>query len=87
MLVMRVYIVWVKTWWSRYTKIAKQNVSQVFHGKALPTNYTRKPAIITFRIPVMCFARGLLRGITSHEIHLIFNESLSLRTLSHTQPL
>ena len=30
MWVMRVYIVRVKTWWNKYAKITKQNVSQVF---------------------------------------------------------
>ena len=34
--VMWVYIVWVETQCIRYDKLAKQNVSQVSHGKALP---------------------------------------------------
>ena len=40
MWVMWVYIMWVKTWCSRYAKIAKQNVLQVSPGKALPTKYS-----------------------------------------------
>ena len=39
------YIVWVKTWCIRYDKIAKQNVSRVFCGKALPAKYSQKPAV------------------------------------------
>ena len=82
---------WVKTWWSKYAKIAKQNVSWVFPGKTLPANYLRKPIVMTLRIPVMCFAHGSLCGIasreSSHEIHLVFNKNLSLHTLFHTQPL
>ena len=42
MWVIRVYIVWVKTWWSTNDKIAKQNVLQVFRGKALPASYSQK---------------------------------------------
>ena len=45
MWVMWVYIMWVETWCIRYDKIAKQNVSQVSRGKALPTKYSRKPAV------------------------------------------
>ena len=39
--VMRVYIMWVKIWYSRYAKIAKQNVLQVSRGKALLVKYPR----------------------------------------------
>ena len=91
MWVMREYIVWVMTWWSKYAKIAKQNVLRVLRRKALPANYSRKPAVMTLRILVMCFASGSLRGIASREssrkIHLVFSENLSLHTLSHTQPI
>ena len=45
MWVMMVYIVWVETWCIRYDKIAKQNVSRVSRRKALPTKYSRKPAV------------------------------------------
>ena len=41
MWVMWVYIMWVKTWCSRYAKIAKQNVLQVSRGKALLVKYPR----------------------------------------------
>ena len=88
MQVIGIYIVWVKTWWSRYAKIAKQNVSWVFHRKALLANYSRKPAVMTLCIPIMCSACGSLCRIASHEssleIHLVFNENLSLHTLTHT---
>ena len=43
MWVMRVYIVWVKTWCSRYVKIAKQNISRIFRENVLPTKYSRNP--------------------------------------------
>ena len=82
---------WVKTWWSRYSKIAKQNISRVFRGKALPVNYSQKPVVKTLRIPVMCSARGSLCKKSSHEssreIHFVFNKSLSLHNLSHIQPI
>ena len=42
MWVMWVYIVWVKTWCIRYDKLAKQNVSRVSRGKALPAKCLRK---------------------------------------------
>ena len=34
-----VYIMCVKIWCIRYDKLAKQNVSQVFQGKALPMRH------------------------------------------------
>ena len=34
-----VYIMCVKIWCIRYDKLAKQNVSQVFQGKALPVRH------------------------------------------------
>ena len=46
MWVMWVYIVLVETWCIRYDKMTKQNVSRVSHGKALPTKYSRKSAVI-----------------------------------------
>ena len=39
MWVMWVYIVWVETWYIRYDKLAKQNVSQVSRRKALLTRH------------------------------------------------
>ena len=42
MWVIWVYIVWVKTWCSKYAKIAKLNVSLVFQGKALPAKILAK---------------------------------------------
>ena len=37
-----VYIVWVKTWCIIYDKIAKQNISRVSRGKALPAKHSQK---------------------------------------------
>ena len=45
MWVMWVYIVWVETWCIRYDKLAKQNVSRVSRGKALPAKHSRKLAV------------------------------------------
>ena len=87
MWVMWVYIMLVKTWYSKYAKIAKQNVSRVFRGKAFPVKYSQKLAVMTLRILVMCSTRGSLCGKASREIHFVFNWRLSLRTLSHTQPI
>ena len=40
MWVMWVYIVWVEGWCIRYKKLAKQNVSRVSRGKALPAKHS-----------------------------------------------
>ena len=45
MWVMWVYIVCVETQCIIYNKLAKQNVSRVSHGKALPARYSRKPTV------------------------------------------
>ena len=45
MWVMWVYIAWVETWCIRYDKIAKQNISRVSRGKALPVKHSRKLAV------------------------------------------
>ena len=42
---MWVSIVWVETQCIKYDKLAKQNVSQVSHRKALPTRHSQKPAV------------------------------------------
>ena len=42
MWVMWVYIVWVETWCIIYDKIAKQNISRVSRGKALPAKHSQK---------------------------------------------
>ena len=91
MWVLRVYIVWMKIGCCKYAKIAKQNILRAFCEKALLANYSRKTIVMTLRIPVMCSTRGSLREKTSREtsceIHLVFNKSLSILTLSHTQPI
>ena len=45
MWIMWIYIVWVETWCIRYDKLAKQNVLQVSHRKALPVRHSRKPFV------------------------------------------
>ena len=40
MWVMRVYIVWVETWYIRYDKLAKQNVLWMSREKALPARHS-----------------------------------------------
>ena len=40
MWVMWVYIVCVETWFIRYDKLVKQNVSRVSRGKALPARHS-----------------------------------------------
>ena len=75
MWVMWVYIVWVKTWCSRYAKIAKQNVSWISRGKALLAKYSWKPAVMTLHISVMCSACGSLHGKDSREIPAKFTLS------------
>ena len=90
--VMWVYIVWLGTWCIRYDKLAKQNVSQVSRGKALPARHSQKPAIMTLRIPFICWSHASLHGKASRELlaktFLIFTlpwvstHSLSLTTLT-----
>ena len=62
-----------------------------FAGRSYLWDTRENQTVMTLRILVMCSTRNLLRGIasreSSHEIHLVFNKSLSLHTLSHTQPL
>ena len=48
MWVMWVYIVRVETKCIRYDKLAKQNVSRVSRGKALPARHSRKPAVTIY---------------------------------------
>ena len=77
--VMWVYIVCVQKVCIRQYSLAEQNVSRMSREKALLVRY------LTLRIPVMCKAHALLRGMLSHEIPAktssVFN-GLSLHTLS-----
>ena len=92
MWVMMVYIVWMKTQWSRYAKIVKQNVSRVSRGKVLPMKYLRKPAVMTLRIPVICCAHGFTsRDIfaratreNSFDLQCCLESSHSLTHTTHT---
>ena len=45
MWVMWIYIMWVETWYIRYDKFEKLNISPVSHGKALPARHSRKPVV------------------------------------------
>ena len=81
--VIMIYIVWVKTWYIRYDKIAKQNVSQVSRGKALPAKYLWKPAVTSCHDSshsnhMLCtwlhFARSLL---VSYSRKLLWSSMLS----------
>ena len=45
MWVMWIYIMWVETWYIRYDKFEKLNISRVSHGKALPVRHSRKPVV------------------------------------------
>ena len=92
--VMWVYIVWLGTGCIRYDKLAKQNVSRVYRGKALPARHSQKPAITicydfshSSHVLSTCFTsrEGFLRATRKNFFALHF--TLSLHTLSHTQPL
>ena len=48
MSVMWVYIVGVETWCVRNNKLAKQNISQVSRGKALPARHSRKLVVTIY---------------------------------------
>ena len=94
MWVMRVYIMGVKTWCIRYDKIAKQNVSWVSYGKALPVRHSRKPTITichnslhSSHVLSTCFTLQEGYSQATYENSLIFNLpwvfTLSLHT-THT---
>ena len=91
MWVMMVYIVQVKMQWSRYDKIAKQNVSWVSHGKALPARHSQKPVVTIYHdfshsshVLSTCFIsrEGYSRATRENFFGLQF--TLSLHTLSLT---
>ena len=78
----------------RNDSLAKQNVSRVSCGKALPTNYCEtqlSPSFLTLRIPVICRAHASFRGMLSREIPVkTLLSSIAwvfTHTLSITQPL
>ena len=94
MQVMQVYIVWVEIRCIRYDKIAKQNVSWVSRGKALPARHLRKPAITIYHdsshsrhVLSTCFTsrEGFSQATRKNSFGLQF--AMSLHTLSHTQLL
>ena len=98
---MWVYIVWVQKVCIRQDNLAKQNVSQVSRGNALPASYslTREllakhiclHPILTLHIPDMCKAHASLRGMLSRELPAeTLQSSICLESsnyLSYTQPL
>ena len=94
MWVMWVYIVWVEIRCIRYDKIAKQNVSQISRGKALPTRHSRK-LVVTFchdsshsgHVLSTCFTLREGYSWATRENFFDLQFALSLHNLSHTQPL
>ena len=94
MWVMWVYIVWVEIRCIRYDKIAKQNVSQVSRGKALPTRHSRKLAVTichdsshSGHVLSTCFTLREGYSWATRENFFDLQFALSLHNLSHTQPL
>ena len=91
---MWVYIVCVETLCIRHNKLAKQNISQVFHRKALPTRHSRKPAVTICHdfshsscVLNTCFTSQEDLSQATRENFFTFQFALSLYTFSHTQPL
>lgn len=91
---MWVYIVWVETWCIRYEKLAKQNVSRVSHGKALPARHSRKPVVTIYHDSShsshelsTCFTSREGFSRATHENFFDLQFALSFHTFSHTQPL
>ena len=89
--VLWVYIVWLGIGCIRYDKLAKQNVSRVSRGKALPMRHSRKPAVTicldsshSNHVLIICFTswKGFSRA--THEIFFALHFAMSLHTLSHT---
>ena len=85
---------WVEIRCIRYDKIAKQNVSWVSRGKALPARHLQKPAITIYHdsshsrhVLSTCFTsrEGFLQATRKNSFGLQF--AMSLHTLSHTQLL
>ena len=94
MWVMWVYIVWVKSWYIRYDKLVKQNVSRVSREKALPTRHSRKLAITICHNSLhsshvlstyFTSQEGFSRSTRENFFGLQF--ALNLHILSHTQSL
>ena len=85
---------WVKIKCIRYDKLAKQNVSRVSRGKALLARHSQK-STVTICHDSSHSSHMLSTRFTSwegfsratHENFFDLQFALSLRTLSHTQPL
>ena len=78
----------------RYNKIAKQNVSQVSRGKALPTRHSRKLAVTIYHdsshsdhVLSTCFTLREGYSWATRENFFDCQFALSLHNLSHTQSL
>ena len=52
----------------RNDSLAKQNISRVSCGKALPAKHSCHHPILTLHIPVMCRAHASLRKMLTHEL-------------------
>ena len=91
MWVMWVYIVCVGTWCIRYDKLAKQNVSWVSRGKALPARHSQKLVITicydsshSSHVRSTCFTSREGSSRATRENFLALHFSLTFHTLSHT---
>ena len=65
MWVMWIYIVWIEAWCIRCNKLAKQNVSWVSCGKALPVRHSQKPALI------VCHDFFAIQSCAEHMLHFV----------------
>ena len=91
--VIGVYIVWVQIVCIRNDSSAKQNVSRVSRGKALPTRHSQKPVVsILFWLfafqscvgHMLHFAGSLLASYPRKHFSLQFALSLHTLSFSHT---
>ena len=92
MWVMWVYIVWVETRCIRYVKLAKQNISWVSRGKALPMRHSQNPAVTichdslhSSHVLGTCFTswEGFLRATRENIFDLQWVLSLHTFSLTH----
>ena len=94
MWVMWVYIVRVETKCIRYDKLAKQNISWISRGKALPARHSRKSTLTichdsshSNHVLSTCFTSREGYSRATHKNFFGLQFALSLHTLSHIQPL
>ena len=96
--VMMVCIVWVQKVCMkvciRQENLAKQNVSRVSYGKALPTSYSRNTVVSIYpdsshssHVQDTCIISRDAQSRATRKNSSVFNLLESSHTLSHTQPL